>query len=90
MGIGMAMFEDTNYEPTKGAPLNSNLADYIMAVNLDVPKLEVEFLEYPNTELNEIRHARCGRNWSGRHRFGYRQRYLSCHRHTCTRVTDQD
>ena len=53
MGIGMALFEETHYEPTKGAPLNSNLADYIVAVNADVPKLEVEFLEYPNTELNE-------------------------------------
>lgn len=53
MGIGMALFEHTNYEPTKGAPLNSNLADYIMAVNADVPDLEVHFLEFPNKDLNE-------------------------------------
>lgn len=53
MGIGMVLFEHTHYEPTKGAPLNSNLADYIMAVNADVPHLDVHFLEYENTELNE-------------------------------------
>lgn len=53
MGIGMALFEHTNYEPTKGAPLNSNLADYILAVNADVPNLEVHFLEYENKDLNE-------------------------------------
>ncbi len=53
MGIGMALLEQTHYEPTKGAPLNSNLADYIVAVNADVPALDVHFLEIPNCELNE-------------------------------------
>ncbi|HEY9677960.1 MAG TPA: xanthine dehydrogenase family protein molybdopterin-binding subunit [Drouetiella sp.] len=53
MGIGMALFEGTEYEPTKGAPLNSSLADYIVTVNADMPKLDVHFLEVPNTELNE-------------------------------------
>ncbi|MBA3860030.1 MAG: xanthine dehydrogenase family protein molybdopterin-binding subunit [Cyanobacteria bacterium PR.3.49] len=53
MGIGMALFEQTHYEPTKGAPLNSNLADYIVPVNADVPDLEVHFLEFPNKQLNE-------------------------------------
>ncbi|MBA3994897.1 MAG: xanthine dehydrogenase family protein molybdopterin-binding subunit [Cyanobacteria bacterium DS2.3.42] len=53
MGIGMALFEHTHYEPSKGAPLNSNFADYIVAVNADVPALDVHFLEFENTELNE-------------------------------------
>ncbi len=53
MGMGMALFEATHYEPTKGAPLNSNLAEYIVPVNADMPKLEVHFLEFPNTDLNE-------------------------------------
>ncbi|HNB21571.1 MAG TPA: xanthine dehydrogenase family protein molybdopterin-binding subunit [Candidatus Melainabacteria bacterium] len=53
MGMGMALFEHTSYEPTKGAPLNSNLADYIVAVNADVPDLEVHFLEFDNKDLNE-------------------------------------
>jgi xanthine dehydrogenase YagR molybdenum-binding subunit len=53
MGLGMALFEGTEYEPTKGAPINSSLADYIMTVNADMPKMDVHFLEVPNTELNE-------------------------------------
>lgn len=52
MGIGMAMLEATEYDPRNGAPLNSNLADYIVAVNADVPKLEVHFLDYPDKALN--------------------------------------
>src|SRR6266403_1463206 len=44
MGIGMALLEHTSYDPQNGAPINSNLADYIVAVNADVPKLEVHFL----------------------------------------------
>lgn len=53
MGLGMALFEGTEYEPTKGAPINSSLADYILPVNADMPKMDVHFLEVPNTELNE-------------------------------------
>lgn len=53
MGLGMALFEATEYEPTLGAPLNSSLADYIVTVNADTPKMDVHFLEVPNTELNE-------------------------------------
>ena len=54
MGIGMALLEHTIYDPQNGAPINSNLADYVVAVNADVPKLEVHFLDYPDKELNEL------------------------------------
>jgi xanthine dehydrogenase YagR molybdenum-binding subunit len=54
MGIGMAMLEHTTYDPQNGAPINSNLADYMVAVNADVPKLEVHFLDYPDLELNAV------------------------------------
>ena len=54
MGIGMALFEETIYDPQNGAPRNANLADYIVATNADVPKLEVHFLDYPDTHLNEF------------------------------------
>jgi xanthine dehydrogenase YagR molybdenum-binding subunit len=54
MGIGMALFEHTTYDPRNGAPINSNLADYIVAVNADVPPLEVHFLDYPDKEINEL------------------------------------
>jgi xanthine dehydrogenase YagR molybdenum-binding subunit len=54
MGIGMALLEHTSYDPRTGAPINSNLADYVVAVNADVPPIEVHFLDYPDTELNAL------------------------------------
>jgi xanthine dehydrogenase YagR molybdenum-binding subunit len=54
MGIGMALFEHTSYDPQNGAPINSNLADYVVAVNADAPPIEVYFLEYPDTAINEV------------------------------------
>jgi xanthine dehydrogenase YagR molybdenum-binding subunit len=54
MGIGMALFEHTTYDPQNGAPINSSLADYVMAVNADAPPIEVHFLDYPDSEINEL------------------------------------
>ena len=54
MGIGMALLEHTSYDPQNGAPINSNLADYVMAVNADAPPIEVHFLDFPDKELNEL------------------------------------
>ena len=54
MGIGMALFEHTSYDPQNGAPINSSLADYIVAVNADAPPIEVHFLDYPDKEINEV------------------------------------
>jgi xanthine dehydrogenase YagR molybdenum-binding subunit len=54
MGIGMALFEETIYDPQNGAPINSNLADYMMTVNADAPPIEVHFLDYPDKEINEL------------------------------------
>ena len=48
MGIGMALFEETAYDPQNGAPINASLADYVVAVNADVPTLDVHFLDYPD------------------------------------------
>ncbi len=54
MGIGMALFEHTSYDPQSGAPINSNLADYVVAVNADVPPIDVHFLDFPDKEINEL------------------------------------
>ena len=54
MGIGMALLEHTTYDPRNGAPINSNLADYVMAVNADAPSIEVHFLDFPDTQINEL------------------------------------
>jgi xanthine dehydrogenase YagR molybdenum-binding subunit len=54
MGIGMALLEHTSYDLQNGAPINSNLADYVMAVNADAPPIEVHFLDFPDKEINEL------------------------------------
>ncbi len=54
MGIGMALFEHTTYDAQNGAPINSNFADYVVAVNADVPPIDVHFLDFPDKEINEV------------------------------------
>ena len=54
MGIGMALFEGTEYEARSGAPVNASLADYVVATNADVPALDVHFVEYPDYNLNAL------------------------------------
>jgi xanthine dehydrogenase YagR molybdenum-binding subunit len=54
MGIGMALFEGTEYDPQNGAPMNANLADYVVATNADVPALEAHFIEHPDLNLNAL------------------------------------
>ena len=54
MGIGMALFEATTYDPQNGAPINSNLADYIVTVNADAPPIDVHFLDHPDMEMNAL------------------------------------
>ena len=54
MGVGMALFEETTYDPQNGAPINSNLADYMVTVNADAPPIDVHFLDYPDLEINEL------------------------------------
>jgi len=43
-----------SYDRQTGAPINSNLADYIVAANADVPPIEVHFLDFPDKEINEV------------------------------------
>ena len=54
MGVGMALLEETSYDPRNGAPINSNLADYVVAVHADTPKIEVHFLDHPDYEINAL------------------------------------
>ncbi|MGB8537642.1 MAG: xanthine dehydrogenase family protein molybdopterin-binding subunit [Acidobacteriaceae bacterium] len=54
MGVGMALFEETVYDPRFGAPINNNLADYIVATNADAPQIDVTFLDHPDKVLNPL------------------------------------
>jgi xanthine dehydrogenase YagR molybdenum-binding subunit len=52
MGIGMGMLEETIYDPRNGHPINNNYADYLVAVQTDIPAIECVFLEYPDPILH--------------------------------------
>ncbi len=54
MGVGMALLEETIYDSRNGAPINSNLADYMVPVHADTPNIDVTFLDYPDLVLNEL------------------------------------
>lgn len=55
MGMGMALFEETQYDARSGMAINSNLADYIMTSHADMPpQMDVMFLDYPDTKLNAM------------------------------------
>jgi len=54
MGIGMALTEETHYDPRNGCPVVRNLADYHVPVNLDVPLIEVYFTNIPDPHFNTL------------------------------------
>jgi xanthine dehydrogenase YagR molybdenum-binding subunit len=50
MGLGMALTEETLFDE-RGAPIvNPSLADYHIPVNADIPRIEVEFLDVPDSK----------------------------------------
>jgi xanthine dehydrogenase YagR molybdenum-binding subunit len=48
MGIGMALMEETQFDERRGRIMTRSLADYHVPVNLDVPNIEVLFLDEPD------------------------------------------
>lgn len=54
MGIGMALFEATEYDDRNGMPGNNNYAEYAMPVHADQPQIDVVLLDYPDLEFNEF------------------------------------
>jgi xanthine dehydrogenase YagR molybdenum-binding subunit len=53
-GIGMALMEQTIYDPNTARVLTDNLADYHIPVNLDVPQIDVLFVNEPDLQFNEL------------------------------------
>lgn len=54
MGIGMALHEQTIYDPVTGRPVNDNLADYAIPVNADIGGIEVFFTNLPDQSINTL------------------------------------
>ena len=48
MGLGMALTEEALFDLRKGKIVNPSLAEYHVPVNLDVPKIEIHFLDIPD------------------------------------------
>jgi xanthine dehydrogenase YagR molybdenum-binding subunit len=48
MGIGMALTEETLFDERRGRIMNPSLSEYHVPVNLDVPEIDVHFLNTPD------------------------------------------
>jgi xanthine dehydrogenase YagR molybdenum-binding subunit len=53
MGVGMALLEQTIYDPRNGHAINDNFADYVVPTSADTPKIDVHFLEIPDPLMGE-------------------------------------
>lgn len=53
-GIGMALMEETVYDSRYGRPVVRTLGDYHVPVNLDVPDIDVHFINEPDPHINAI------------------------------------
>jgi xanthine dehydrogenase YagR molybdenum-binding subunit len=51
MGVGMALFEETIYDPRSGHAINDNFADYIVPTSADLPDIDVHFLDIPDPKM---------------------------------------
>ncbi len=54
MGIGMALMEETAYDPHTGLPVTANLAEYHVPTNADIPPIEVHFVGEPDFAFNPV------------------------------------
>ncbi|MEO7165509.1 MAG: xanthine dehydrogenase family protein molybdopterin-binding subunit [Chthoniobacterales bacterium] len=54
MGVGMALMEETAYDPKTGMPVTANLADYHVPTNADIPPIEVHFVGEPDFAFNPV------------------------------------
>jgi xanthine dehydrogenase YagR molybdenum-binding subunit len=48
MGIGLALMEATNFDERTGRVVNASLADYHVPVQMDVPKIDILYLNTPD------------------------------------------
>lgn len=53
MGVGMALMEETIYDPRNGHPVNDNFADYLVPTNADSPTIDVHFLDIPDPVMGQ-------------------------------------
>jgi len=53
MGMGMGLFEATEYDERNARPVNNDYAEYVVPVHADQPEIDVILLDYPDLAFNE-------------------------------------
>ncbi len=54
MGLGMALLEESIYDPRRGGVVTDNLADYLLPVNLGTPHMDIILLDQPDPHMGEF------------------------------------
>jgi xanthine dehydrogenase YagR molybdenum-binding subunit len=54
MGVGMALLEESVYDPRDGRVVTDNFADYHVAVHADAPALDVKFIGEPDPHIGDF------------------------------------
>ena len=54
MGIGAALLEDSRVEPVTGRYATANMAAYLVPVNADIPHIDVQLLDHPDTTFSPL------------------------------------
>jgi len=50
----MALMEHTALDPRDGRPVNAHMAEYLLPVNLDIPHLDVAFVDEVDPHVNPL------------------------------------
>jgi xanthine dehydrogenase YagR molybdenum-binding subunit len=53
-GLGMALMENTQYDPNNGRVVTRDLAQYLLPVHADIPEIEVQFIDKPDPYISPI------------------------------------
>ena len=53
-GMGMALMEETKYDPNNGRIVTRDMAQYLVPVHADIPEIEVQFIEKPDAFISPI------------------------------------
>ncbi|CAB3795276.1 xanthine dehydrogenase family protein molybdopterin-binding subunit [Pararobbsia alpina] len=53
-GMGMALMESTVLDARDGRPVNAHMADYLVPVNLDIPAMDVHFIDEHDVHVNVL------------------------------------
>ena len=90
MGIGMALLEETVFDPRRGKITNDNLADYRVPVNADIPEIYCFFVEEEDPRVNDVGCKGNRRDRDDGDCGGGEQRGVSCDREARAGISDHD